>query len=84
MVIGSKYGKTEADDHASRDRTFKLIRQFMEEFRNLNGTVNCTELLGYNLGNEEDMVKARQSGVFHSLCPKMVKDSVQILESLLI
>jgi len=83
MVIGLKYGKSEAEDYASTAKTYKLTGQFIEEFRKINGSVNCTELVGYNLSNEKELQQARDSGVFRSICPKMVKNAVEVLEMLL-
>ena len=42
MVIGLKYGKTEADDDAATEKTRALVRQFIHEFIVKNGSVNCT------------------------------------------
>ena len=51
LVIGLKYGKTVADDDAATEKTRALVRQFIHEFSEKNGSVNCTELLGYNLSD---------------------------------
>jgi C_GCAxxG_C_C family probable redox protein len=53
MVIGFKYGKTKQGDDAATDKTRARVRKFLQEFHERHGSVNCTELLGYNIGNPE-------------------------------
>ena len=45
-----------------------------------NGSVNCTELLGYNLGNPEEYAQARERKFFVTKCPALVRSAVEILE----
>ena len=83
MVIGLKYGKTEKDDEAATEKTRALVRQFIQEFTEKNGSVNCTELLGYDLSDPEGFSAARDSGLFMTKCPALVRDSADILEKIL-
>lgn len=83
MVIGLKYGKTLADDDAATEKTRTLVRKFIKEFENRHGSVNCTELLGYNLNDPVDYEKARASGLFLTKCPILVRDAASILENTL-
>ncbi len=82
MVIGLMYGKSRADDNEARDKTFQMTRQFMDEFKAGHGSVNCTRLVGYDLSDPQQLTDARASGVFQSVCPKLIKDSVELLEKL--
>ena len=83
MVIGLKYGKTEAGDDAATEKTRALVRKFIHEFTEKNGSVNCTELLGYNLSDPEEFAKARDSKLFVTKCPALVRDAADILEKIL-
>jgi C_GCAxxG_C_C family probable redox protein len=83
MVIGLKYGKTEANDDAATEKTRALVRKFIHEFTEKNGSVNCTALLGYDLGDPEAFSVARDSGLFLTKCPALVRDSADILEKIL-
>jgi C_GCAxxG_C_C family probable redox protein len=83
MVIGLKYGKTEADDDAATEKTRDLVRRFIHEFTEKNGSVNCTELLGYDLSDPEAFSAARNSGLFMTKCPVLVRNSADILERIL-
>jgi C_GCAxxG_C_C family probable redox protein len=83
MVIGLKYGKTDADDDAATDKTRTLARQFIHEFIAKNGSVNCTDLLGLNLSNPEEFAQARDNKLFVTKCPELVRDATEILEKIL-
>ena len=83
MVIGLKYGKAERGDDASTIKTRGLTREFIEEFTQKNGSVNCTELLGYNLNNQDEYDGAAKANLFRTTCPEYVKDAVDILERIL-
>jgi len=83
MVIGLKYGKTEAGDEAATEKTRALVRQFIGAFTEKNGSVNCTALLGYDLSDPEEYAAARESGLFLTKCPALVRDAADILEKIL-
>jgi C_GCAxxG_C_C family probable redox protein len=83
MVIGLKYGKSTALDNDSKEKTYQVVRQFVAEFIKRNKTTNCRNLLGLDLGNPEDYEKAKDRGLFVTLCPKLVKDAAEILEGIL-
>jgi C_GCAxxG_C_C family probable redox protein len=83
MVIGLKYGKTIKGDDAATEKSRALVREFMQEFIVRNGSVNCTELLGYNLSNPDEYARARESKLFVTKCPGLVADAVTILEKIL-
>jgi C_GCAxxG_C_C family probable redox protein len=83
MVIGLKYGKSNPGDDAATDKTRALVRTFIDEFTALHGSVNCTDLLGYNLNIPDEYEGARQGGLFHTKCPEFVRDATAILERIL-
>lgn len=83
LVIGLKYGKTKQGDEAATKKTRALVREFMQEFTQCHGSVNCTELLGYNLSNPDEYIKARESRLFVTKCPELVCDAAAILEKIL-
>jgi C_GCAxxG_C_C family probable redox protein len=83
LVIGLKYGKTVAEDDAATEKTRALVRQFIHEFAEKNGSINCTELLGYNLSKPEEFAKARDDRLFVTKCTPLVRDAADILEKIL-
>ena len=83
MVIGLKYGKTVLGDDAATEKTRALVQKFLQEFTKRHGSVNCTELLGYNLGKPEEFAQARDNKYFVTKCPELVGDAAAILERIL-
>jgi len=83
MVIGMKYGRTTLEDLASKEKTYELAQQFMKEFRRRNHSITCTDLLTYDLSDPEKLKAAREAGVFKTVCPRLVRDAGDILETLL-
>jgi C_GCAxxG_C_C family probable redox protein len=83
MVIGLKYGKTVLGDDAATEKTRALVLEFIDEFTQRHGSVNCSELLGYNLNKPDEYEKARDSGLFLTKCPELVTGAVAILEKIL-
>jgi C_GCAxxG_C_C family probable redox protein len=83
LVIGLKYGKTETGDDAATDKTRSLAQEFIREFTRRHGSVNCTELLGYDLSDPTEYEKARGKKLFVTKCPELVRDAAAILEKIL-
>lgn len=80
MLIGLKYGKYRQEDTESKDVTYRKVKQFITDFIEKNGSVNCSALVGYEISHEEELLKARESGVFKRVCPSLVRDAVEIVE----
>ena len=83
MVIGLKYGKAREGDEAATEKTRAMTRQFIREFTAKNGSISCTELLGYDMSTPEGYTAARDSGIFITKCPALVRDAADILEKTL-
>jgi len=83
MVIGLKNGQVDLADEESRQKTHELIKKFIDKFTALHGSIECKELIGYDLSKSSDLESARESGVFQNKCPSFVYDSARILEDVL-
>jgi len=83
MAIGLKYGRTQADDVPSRDRTYAAVTTFIEKFESVFGSIICKELLGHDLSTKEGQKKAEDEGLFENLCPKFVRHAAELVEDLL-
>jgi C_GCAxxG_C_C family probable redox protein len=83
MVIGLKHGRIRADDDQAKEKTYELVQEFVQKFRLAHGSIVCKELLGYDLGQEEEAKKAQEKHLFDELCPKLVRTAAEILEELI-
>jgi len=82
MAIGLKHGKTTADD-APKHRAQELVREFAHRFAGRNGSLDCTRLLGHDLSVPGETERVRALGLFRTICPRLVRDAVEIADELL-
>ena len=83
MALGLAQKFTTDNPRENIDKTYGLITEFNKKFQAMHKSLNCTELTGYDLSKPEEMVKAREKGVFATKCPVFVRDAVKIVEDLL-
>lgn len=83
LLIGLKYGKVQPDDNAARERTYQKVRELVDQFRRIHGSINCRELLGCNLNTEEGQRYAREHNLFDLRCEQYVRDAATLVEPLL-
>lgn len=82
MVIGLKYGKYYKEDDEAREKTYSLVREFEIEFKKINKTTNCKELLGCNLLTEDGKKYYTDNNLKEKVCIKCIEDSIKILDKL--
>ncbi|MFW9773589.1 MAG: C-GCAxxG-C-C family protein [Promethearchaeota archaeon] len=83
MVIGLKYRNLDIEDQENKDFTYEVGKTFIDQFKSINGTIICRELLGCDISTLEGRDKAEKNNLFDELCPKFIKSSAEILESIL-
>jgi hypothetical protein len=71
------------EDDLSREKSVALTRKFRARFEERHGSICCRELLGCDLSQPRGYQQAIDSGVFMNVCPKLVRDAVEIVEELL-
>jgi C_GCAxxG_C_C family probable redox protein len=83
MAIGLRHGKTEPEDNDAKERCYALVSQFTETFKAHNGSIVCRELLGCDVSTPEGYAQAKEQGLFDTVCPRLVRGAVEIVEQLL-
>lgn len=78
LAIGLKHGGSPD----RKESTYKFAQEFTARFIKFHGSINCTELIGYDLSDPEQMAKAREVGIFSTKCSTYVETAVRILEEL--
>ncbi|MBU1337612.1 MAG: C-GCAxxG-C-C family protein, partial [Acidobacteria bacterium] len=81
LVIGLKHGRTRADDQPARDKTYALMKEFVQFFREKFCKIGCRELIGIDLDNPEEVEKAKSGGVFENQCTEFVSTAALWLEN---
>jgi C_GCAxxG_C_C family probable redox protein len=83
MVLGLAQKISGSNPRENVDKTYDLIKEFDNKFLELHSSTSCTELLGYDLSTPEGLAEARNKSIFTTVCPKLVRDAAEILETLL-
>lgn len=82
LVIGLKYGNKNQNEGNSKALCYAKTTEFINRFKERKGSIVCRELLGYDLSKEGEMKEAAEKEVFKEVCPKMIKEAVEVLEEL--
>ncbi len=83
MVIGLKHGQTQKDDKEAKEKTYALVREFIDLFTKKHGSTLCRELLSRNIDTPEGYQKAVEENLFKTLCPRFVESAVNILNRII-
>jgi len=82
MIIGLKYGITDAKDKKAKAEVYKQVGRLIERFKARNNSIICRELLGI----DRDSIKRLDPSlkrVIKKQCPKYIQDSAEIIEEIL-
>ncbi|NLV26445.1 MAG: C_GCAxxG_C_C family protein [Methanomicrobiales archaeon] len=83
LAIGLTHGMDSLQETEKKEKCYALDQEFIEKFTAKFGSINCTKLLGYNLGIPAEREEAGKKGVIKQICPGLVKGAAEILEELL-
>jgi len=83
MAISMRHGRGDVASVDAKTKTYQLGREFMDSFRQRNGSCVCEELLGMNIGLPENMAKAQEQRLFQTKCLALVKSAAEILDPML-
>ena len=83
MLLGLQYGSIHNDDITARSYTYQRVHELIQRFKKIHGSIQCTELLGYNLSEPQQLQTVWEKGLFIQLCPILVRDATQILVEML-
>ena len=62
---------------------FEKVQEFDRLFIEENGSLECKDLLGYDLSIPEESDKVGELNLFETICPKLVGNSAKILDKIL-
>ncbi len=82
MIISLKYGTANVDDTASKMKTYKLAKGFMRQFKEMNHSMTCRDLIGFDISLKEELTPDDWVIILRQ-CPKYIADAAGILEGIL-
>jgi C_GCAxxG_C_C family probable redox protein len=83
LVLGLEYGNSSSEDKAAKALAYTKAGEFIRRFKTIHQTVQCRELLGFDLSQPGEFERARETGVFEERCPIFVRQAAEILSSML-
>lgn len=84
MVLGLHYGNDSTNNKSVRIENYDMAKDFCRKFKEINGGMDCKDIIKLNLANLEDRQKAHEQNVFKIRCTNVVKETVLLLENYLI
>ena len=82
MAIGLKCGFYIEKDFEQKGYCNRKSFEFMEKFKEANGSVLCRDLLGVDIRRPDDHNAPCAQEAHQTICPKLVAGAVRVLESM--
>jgi len=83
MALGLTAVNPDPKDGEAKQKVYALTREFLRRFRERHGHTDCRDLIGCDISTPDGMKKARETGVFLSLCPPLVLSAAEIVEEMI-
>ena len=80
MIIGLKYGMIKEEDSQARDKTYELVKEFLDRFKVKHESIRCRDLLECDISTPDGRALANEKDLFNTICPELVKSAAEILE----
>jgi C_GCAxxG_C_C family probable redox protein len=80
LVLGLARG---ADTPAGKEAIYQLAQDYMRRFEAKHGSCLCRELIGCDISTPEGWQIARETGKTREICPGLVRDAAEIIQTLL-
>ncbi len=80
IALGLLSGRDKPDEDREKiySKVSELEKRFSEEF----GTIECTDLLGFDISTHEGHTAAKEAGVFQTKCSVFVQRSAEIISDI--
>lgn len=82
MALGLARGHAD-NEETSKTATYELVSEFLARFQASHESVVCRTLIGHSMDTPEALDRAREAGVFKTVCPRLVADAAGIVASIL-
>lgn len=82
MAIGVYNGRKFENNADQKAKSAEMIQSFSKAFVGQHKTINCRELLDFDISTPEGLQMAREKNLFGTVCVKCINDSIDILEEL--
>jgi len=83
MALGLKFGRTVADDTDAKEKNYRLVHEFVEEFNKRFEKTDCRDLLGFDPDSPEASQRFANEQELEKRCAGFVREAAEILEDII-
>jgi len=83
MILGIKFGTDQTYNAKQKANNDEMLARYKAQFINRFGSLNCKDLIGYDIKIPDEQKMAIEKEVFKSKCPLFVSGSVEVIESMI-
>lgn len=84
MVAGLKYGYSDPNDKALKQKHYELIQRLAQRFKEGNRSIVCRELLGLDVHQDKPVPEARTAEYYKKRpCAELVRCAAEIIDEVL-
>ncbi len=83
MGLGLSDGYTLENKLTQQDVCLDKAQLFLSKFKETFGSLNCKDLLDYDLSDSAELKAARDNGIFKTICPKYVEGAVKMMTEII-
>ena len=84
MVLGLKFPRLTANDTEAKEKNYRLVHEFVEEFNKRFEKTDCRDLLGFEPGAPEASERFENEPELEKRCAGFVREASEIIEKILI
>jgi len=82
MVLGLRCGGQTIGNPEAKAAVYERAGEFVEAFREKNGSIVCRELLGLDISTPEGMAEFKERNLHDTFCLGLVQSACEILEKI--
>jgi C_GCAxxG_C_C family probable redox protein len=79
IILGIKYGPLPGENN---EKLYEISQEFLLRFMTMNLSVKCRQLINFDLSWMDELQAAREANVFKRICPRLVENAAEILQSM--
>ncbi len=83
IVLGLKFGRIVADDTEAKEKNYRLVHEFVEEFNRRFEKADCRDLLGFDPGSPEASQRFANEPELKKKCSGFVREASEIIEEII-
>jgi C_GCAxxG_C_C family probable redox protein len=79
LAISLRYGRADADDKSKTEETYAKTREFLNRFKERQGSVLCRELIKCDLRTADGQKYFKENDLLHKVCVGCVQTASELV-----